>query len=1109
MTSFPYILKSTDSIIVKAPAGSGKTELLVQKYLSLLAYSSDNPRQVLAITFTRKAAAEMRARIRLELQRDEEPVEKHKKQTYGIAQAVRRKAEEHGWNLDRLISQETVTTIDAFCRTLLALDPMKADFFTMPDIVEDEAAVKLYRQAVQASIKRLSTEKKDSEKRQALKELIYMHNNDIRRLEDNFVRLLQQRAPLLPEVMQKDNDLAASIAVLCTALVKRIQDLAPANLLEEAFSLMRQAVDNWQQEPEPRKELSFHSPRENTRLQDLTLSEWQNLAGFLLTQQGTLRKRVNKGHGFPPKTTEKERMENLLAEFAAACQAQEKTETEKFLYYLQCSPSWSDHYTEGELRGARRTSVLFKEAAAELFTIFKMEGKCDYTEIMLAAVQIMKEENAPSLLAEWLGYQLRHILVDEFQDTSLGQLELLKALCRSWDASSSNSLFLVGDPMQSIYAFRQADVRIFNQLWETKRLGQVPLKRHTLTYNYRAQAELVDWCNKQFDDIFPPVADNLMDAVVHTPAQAVQQKANAGIRLVGTEKKEDGDDFGDLIEELKKVRAEAPTASIALLVPSRNHIKPLIPLLQEHNLAFNAAKMFACIENPHIVDLLSLTRALYDYADDTAWFACLRAPWCGLELADLLTIAENKEGRTIWQSLVAADSLPLSVEGLERTRHFVRLLSQSVTRARRSNWSDLVHHTWRNLGGRKFLETAQDENEVELFFALLQENTRGAELDLETLNNQLQEKGAVFEDKSPIQLMTVHSAKGLEFDFVFLPVIHKKRGRGIGSSPVLIADDFLLTEGIHLSLFATHSPIIEEKDEEPAYRMLGHLKKEKERQEYRRLFYVACTRAKHRLYLHYALDTSKKRKQGSDNDFLSFLFPLMEEELKEAAKISEEYTETPSRAQQLRRIPLARLSSPPPPPARQAHKELLLWTPPEERAQGTLIHRLIKRVTAMNIKQQELRQKKTRLSLMQKLRKDESVYRNQLAEMGVTGYARIIRESLHAMERMLHDERGTWLLSREGESEFPLMHKEHGMLRLDRMFVEKNICWIVDYKTTHKANASFSDEELHAFFRQLVGYAEAVQLFGCTNPLVLGIYCPQNGFWHEWNFTDSQEVNKR
>jgi len=107
----------------------------------------------------------------------------------------------------------------------------------------------------------------------------------------------------------------------------------------------------------------------------------------------------------------------------------------------------------------------------------------------------------PTDLALALDYRISHILVDEFQDTSLGQYRLLQTLMEAWHEGDGNSFFAVGDPMQSVYRFRDADVRLYQETF-ARGIGQVSLRGLHLTSNFRSRAGLVDWCNATFGALF-------------------------------------------------------------------------------------------------------------------------------------------------------------------------------------------------------------------------------------------------------------------------------------------------------------------------------------------------------------------------------------------------------------------------------------------------------------------------------------------------------------------------------------------------------------------------------------------------------------------------------
>src|SRR5690606_31866491 len=119
--------------------------------------------------------------------------------------------------------------------------------------------------------------------------------------------------------------------------------------------------------------------------------------------------------------------------------------------------------------------LVVRYAAAHLKVVFQQRHSVDFSEVALAALQALGNvEPTDTQLA--MDERIAHILVDEFQDTSFIQIELLEKLTEGWMPGDGRTLFLVGDPMQSIYAFRKADVGLFLKLWHERRLGQVPLE---------------------------------------------------------------------------------------------------------------------------------------------------------------------------------------------------------------------------------------------------------------------------------------------------------------------------------------------------------------------------------------------------------------------------------------------------------------------------------------------------------------------------------------------------------------------------------------------------------------------------------------------------------
>jgi ATP-dependent helicase/nuclease subunit A len=147
-------------------------------------------------------------------------------------------------------------------------------------------------------------------------------------------------------------------------------------------------------------------------------------------------------------------------------------------------------------------SRLLRLAAGQLWLAFQEAGEVDFIEIAARAGLALGDDEAPTDLAQALDYRIRHLLVDEFQDTSPSQVGLLEKLTRGWMPDDGRTLFVVGDPMQSIYRFRKADVGLFLRVRE-RGIGDIRLQHLRLFRNNRSYPGIVDWVNAAFPGIFP------------------------------------------------------------------------------------------------------------------------------------------------------------------------------------------------------------------------------------------------------------------------------------------------------------------------------------------------------------------------------------------------------------------------------------------------------------------------------------------------------------------------------------------------------------------------------------------------------------------------------
>ncbi|HLF66521.1 MAG TPA: 3'-5' exonuclease, partial [Gammaproteobacteria bacterium] len=260
----------------------------------------------------------------------------------------------------------------------------------------------------------------------------------------------------------------------------------------------------------------------------------------------------------------------------------------------------------------------------------------------------------------------------------------------------------------------------------------------------------------------------------------------------------------------------------------------------------NAVEIDPLTHLPIIQDLVSLTRALVNPADRIAWLALLRAPWCGLSLADLHSLASSNHQQLIWDKL--QQPLPLSKNGLQRLQRIFPVLKNSVQSRLRQPLRQWVEDTWVALGGPACVENVQELIHADTFFELLEQlDIHACFADIHQLEEKINRLYATPNTDSDawLQVMTIHKAKGLEFDTVILPGLHRSSAKD--TNPLLLLAERPRKQGGDDLILAPIKSISETDD--AIYQYLRKQQQKKAYYETIRLLYVAATRAKHRLYL--------------------------------------------------------------------------------------------------------------------------------------------------------------------------------------------------------------------------------------------------------------------
>ena len=638
------------------------------------------------------------------------------------------------------------------------------------------------------------------------------------------------------------------------------------------------------------------------------LAHWQSIAEFLLTQGGTWRKSLTVRDGFPPSglhaKEQKRRMEWLLGRL------QEIAGLHEALIALKDLPL--PRYDDDQWTTLRHLFMTLRRAVAELNVMFAERNVVDFPQLNISARQVLKDaEVNPDLLLALSG-GLRHLLVDEFQDTSRSQFELIQLLVRAWDAGDGRTCFFVGDPMQSIYMFRQAEVELFSHVerngvaWEESAIecGLVQLST-----NFRSHAGLTDEWNQMFVAVFGPDAPVpfspsyaaepalLPDAVkVHAQVIGAADQAKVTPEEKNEAQEREAQQVLEIVERhlpaIAKAQAEGKEFRVAVLVRARQHLAKIVPLLRQNRIPFRAVEIETLAERQELLDLLSLTRALLHPMDRVAWLAVLRAPWCGLTLRDLhtLTGADDRAMRKKPMLELIEERLALlETEAAERAARTVGILKQALATRfeglHAGSFSQWIERTWRSLGGPLCVDAAANEN-VQTFFAMLDDVAPGgmqcmtAEFDAE-LEWLFAQPDPRVSERAGVQLMTIHKAKGLGFDVVIVPALDRKAK---SDDPQLIASLERTDETGHDEMLV--APIGAKGGEKhPTYKWVQGQRTARQDEEVKRLLYVACTRARRELHLlGTATLTQSGLNQGDAKSLLDVGWPAFEARFMDALK---------------------------------------------------------------------------------------------------------------------------------------------------------------------------------------------------------------------------------
>jgi ATP-dependent exoDNAse (exonuclease V) beta subunit len=1087
------------SILVRAPAGSGKTDLLTRRFLRLLG-EVDDPGQIVAITFTKPAAAEMRNRILSDLENAAESGAPETNagpfSTQALAQRALARSQALGWDLLDLPAQLRIQTIDSFCRDLALQQPLLSGLGGGLDISEQPR--ELYRRAARRTLDQIAAG--DQSLREAIESLLLWRDNSWRDLEDQLVAMLEKRDQWMHDF---------------------VLDRAP---------------------------------------------DWDELRARL------------------------ERPFARAAEF---------------------DPS-SSHYTDEEWQIVRACFTLLRHAAAQLKVVFAEAAAADYIEVAQIALNVLRgDDGLPTDGAQAVADGIRHLLVDEFQDTSRRQHQLLAHLIAAWPEREGRTCFVVGDPMQSIYFFRDAEAELFPRVEQLglEIPGDLPLRFDSvqLSANFRTAPALVDNINSAFTQIFAiddgsgvtyaeaePARDGAKQPGPHLVAEPaprlqlhlefIPESLRGNSRSLGPDRKmeiatereaaqqKQIEEIVTLIRSLMahvdQARAAKGKYRIAVLGRARKSLEPIAAALRDASIPFRAVELEKLQDRPEIIDVLALARAFLNPHDRVAWLGVLRAPWCGLSLADLhaLVSADSTEllARPV-PELLSERSQLLSAEGREAVdrlsqaiEFFDRLRSRQLTAALGTR----LELVWLRLGGAQCADAAARVN-LDLLWSCLDGLPQG-EPDLlgPALDAALDKLTALPDPDADsdcgVQLMTIHKAKGLEFEIVIVPDLQAGTG---GSKRELLSwlERGLPPDAGHadpetageITEFLVAPFQRKGADSGKAKQWVDRVRRDRESQEVRRLLYVAATRAREELHL-FARPSWKTAKDGSFSlaepreSLLLKAWPAWESEIRRsfdewvtriastaqpstieslAASAGDNLLETPAHAPEptrLRRLPPGFRSESEEPALAAGDEPLVGAGRLYERHEGGLLSRALgKAVHALLQQFAQLLVSQTREAALAALTQQQPRIAATIRAAGIEPATanRVTAQALQIVRQAAGDPLAQWILAPHADAanEVRWTGVVAGSLRtvqVDRVFragvapqiiaasPSEETWWIIDYKTAHEDGldpASALPEFRSQFAPQIEAYAAILRnLRGKDIHLCGGLYYPRMALFDYW-----------
>jgi ATP-dependent helicase/nuclease subunit A len=825
-------LSQDRNIAVTAGAGTGKTLILVERYIDILLKNNIDIRELLAITFTNKAAAEMLNRVASKIESLlSEPAEssKHSKLL---------KIRNH-------LSSAYISTIHSFCARLLREYPLEAGgldpgFSTLNEIqsefiieecisseiaqidINDPEWLELFRvfnsQSIHAML-RMSLEH-----RYEMGQIInHFDNNSAEQLynelKQSFFRQVDNHfsKTQLETIRQQildiyDHKLSSSEGSdIVDTIVKGLRDFKDCGSSEE-------------------------------------MNFWINLfflSQIMTTKDGRAYKNITYLGGKNAWTSVQEK---LLIDLSAL---------------LSPIATWMNENIAScpgplelvAIKNLKKYYELYLRVEARYTESKKRQVSIDFEDQQLLAYHLLV--NNDEIRSQVAG-RFKFIMVDEFQDTNLLQWKIIELV----SGERGNNVFIVGDPKQSIYGFRNADVRVFNSV-KNMFAEEHPESVLQLNESFRFKKNISLFVNTIFPHILKSNSENQWEVEydgVHT-RRSDAEGGQIELALMTQSDTENGQAKFIATHILQLLsNTEYRPGEIAVMLRSRTHLNEIENTMREYGIPFQTLGGIGFYQGQEIYDTFHLLKFLMNPDDNLALVGLLRSPFANITDEGLFFLALYNPDISYWQKLLHLDEIDqIPGDDKERLQLFITNSKRWLGRRDRISYFELLSEIFNESFYRAIMNSDLKGDQIIaninkiLTIVLDYEKGRFTSIvdfskSLNRLINTYQKEGDAFleyEEDNSVKIMTIHQAKGLEYPVIFLPYLNQKLHTAVRPS-VYFDDQWGVVSNVSGNILNSQNPI------QNSYYLFDLLKlkqRRKEVAELKRLFYVGCTRAKDHLIL--------------------------------------------------------------------------------------------------------------------------------------------------------------------------------------------------------------------------------------------------------------------